>query len=262
MRFSSRGSGGPLGVARRLASFSSLGPLAAVALGVGLVRRNKRAGVNFLTRFWPGTVLALNGVKLNVAGAEHLTERRPAVFLFNFRSNVDVFLVAALVKDNWTGVATKEMGSSRVFGQLGKLLDVAFVDRENPGTAAALRPLAGAAGKGLSLLIAPEGTRLDTELVGPFKRRPFLIAMAAGLPIVPIVIRNSELVAGRNTAKLNPGTVDIAVLPPVSVAGWTPLNLRQRIAQVRTAYLETLADWPGVADPSAPHTLPDADAAV
>jgi putative phosphoserine phosphatase/1-acylglycerol-3-phosphate O-acyltransferase len=68
--------------------------------------------------------------------------------------------------------------------------------------------------------------------------------MAAGLPVVPIVIRNSESVAGRHTAKLNPGTVDIAVLPPVSVAGWTLLNLRERIAQVRTAYLETLAEWP------------------
>ncbi|WP_187366305.1 HAD-IB family hydrolase [Trebonia kvetii] len=243
MRFRSRGSGGPLGVARRLASVSSLGPLAAVALGVGLARRNKRAGINFLTRFWPGTVLALNGVRLNVTGAEHLTER-PAVFLFNFRSNVDVFLVAALVKDNWTGIATKEMGSSHVFGQLGRLLDVAFVDREHPGTAAALRPLEAAARKGLSILIAPEGTRLDTESVGPFKRGAFLIAMAAGLPVVPIVIRNSESVAGRNTAKLNPGTVDIAVLPPVSVAGWTPRNMRERIAQVRTAYLETLAEWP------------------
>ena len=154
-----------------------------------------------------------------------------------------MFLVAALVKDNWTGVATREMASSRVFGQLGKLLDVAFVDRDHPGTAAALRPLE-AARKGLSILIAPEGTRLDTQSVGPFKKRAFLIAMAAGLPVVPVVIRNSELVAGRNTAKLNPGTVDIAVLPPVSVAGWTLLNLRERIAQVRTAYLETLAEWP------------------
>jgi putative phosphoserine phosphatase/1-acylglycerol-3-phosphate O-acyltransferase len=96
----------------------------------------------------------------------------------------------------------------------------------------------------LSILIAPEGTRLDTRSVGPFKRRAFLIAMATGLPIVPIVIRNSESVAGRHAAKLNPGTVDIAVLPPVSVAGWTPRNLRERIAQVRTAYLETLAEWP------------------
>jgi putative phosphoserine phosphatase/1-acylglycerol-3-phosphate O-acyltransferase len=244
LRFRSRGGGGPVGLARRLASVGSLGPLAVAALGVGLAHRNRRAGVNFLTRFWPGTVLALSGVKLNVTGAEHLTERRPAVFLFNFRSNADVFLVAALVKDNWTGIATKEMQSSRVFGQLGKLLDVAFVDREHPGTGAALRPLEAAARKGLSILIAPEGNRLDTESVGPFKKRAFLIAMAAGLPIVPIVIRNSESVAGRNSAKLNPGTVDIAVLPPVSVAGWTLRNLRERIAQVRTAYLETLAEWP------------------
>ena len=75
-----------------------------------------------------------------MAGAEHLTERRPAVFLFNFRSNVDVFLVAALVKDNWTGVATKELMSGHVFGQLGKLLDVAFVDRDHPGTATPQAP--------------------------------------------------------------------------------------------------------------------------
>jgi putative phosphoserine phosphatase / 1-acylglycerol-3-phosphate O-acyltransferase len=245
MRFSSRGSGGALGVARRLASASSLGPLAAAALAVGLVRRNKRAGVNFLTRFWPGTVLALSGVKLNVTGAEHLTERRPAVFVFNLRSNFDVFIVAALVKDNWTGVATKELQSSRVFGQLGKLLDVVFVDREEQGPAvAALKPLMAAARKGMSILIAPEGTRLDTRSVGPFKRRAFLIAMATGLPIIPIVIRNSESVAGRNAVRLNPGTVDIAVLPPVSVETWTLRNLRERIEQVRTAYLETLAEWP------------------
>jgi 1-acyl-sn-glycerol-3-phosphate acyltransferase len=132
-----------------------------------------------------------------------------------------------------------------VFGQLGKLLDAAFVDREDPGTAAAaLRPLEVAARKGLSILIAPEGTRLDTRSVGPFKRRAFLVAMATGLPIVPIVIRNSESVAGRNAAKLNPGTVDIAVLPPVSVENWTLRNLRERIEQIRTAYLETLAEWP------------------
>ncbi|HEY0936006.1 MAG TPA: HAD-IB family hydrolase [Trebonia sp.] len=244
MRFRSRGGGGPLGLVRRLASVGSLAPLGAAALGVGLARRNKRAGINFLTHFWPGTVLALSGVRLNVAGAEHLNERRPAVFLYNFRSNIDVFLVAALVKDNWTGVATKDLLSSHVFGQLGKLVDVAFVDREHPGTGAVLKPLKAAAGKGLSILIAPEGARLDTQSVGPFKKRAFLIAMATGLPIVPVVIRNSESVAGRSAARLNPGTVDIAVLPPVSVEGWTRQNLRERIEQVRAAYVETLADWP------------------
>ena len=246
LRYRSRGSGGLSGTARRLASVSSIGPLGAVALGIGLVRLNKRAAVNFLTRAWPGTVLALNGVKLNVTGAEHLTERRPAVFLFNRRSNADVFLVAALVRDNWTGATPGEVPSSRVFGQLGRLLGVTFVDRGHPATAgtAPRRPLEAAASRGLSILIAPEGSRSGIRAVGPFKRKAFLIAMAAGLPVVPVVIRNSELVAGRHSATLHPGTVDIAVLPPVSVAHWTSRNLGDRIARVRADYQRTLAQWP------------------
>jgi putative phosphoserine phosphatase / 1-acylglycerol-3-phosphate O-acyltransferase len=250
LRLSSRGDGGPLGQVRSLAALSSLGPLAAGALGIGMLARDKRTGVNFLTRFWPETVLALSGVKLNVTGAEHLTARRPAVFLFNHRNNFDVFMVAALVKDNWTGVAKKELESNPLVGPLGKLMDAAFIDRADTASAVAgLAPIEEAARKGLSILVAPEGTRLDTQTVGPFKKGAFRIAMATGLPVVPIVIRNSDSVAGRNSATLRPGTVDIAVLPPVSVQDWTVQDLPERIEQVRARYLAMLADWPdGVSD--------------
>jgi putative phosphoserine phosphatase / 1-acylglycerol-3-phosphate O-acyltransferase len=249
LRFHSRGSGGPLGRARNLAALGSLGPVAAGALSIGVLTRNKRAGVNFLTRFWPETVLTLNGVKLNVLGAENLTARRPAVFLFNHRNNFDVFMVAALVKDNWTGVAKKELASNPLVGTLGRLLDAAFIDRDDPAAAvAALKPVEEAARKGLSIIVAPEGTRLDIAGVGPFKKGAFRIAMATGLPVIPIVIRNSDSVAGRNATTLNPGTVDIAVLPPVSVADWTVANLADKIEQVRGNYLELLADWPATLD--------------
>jgi putative phosphoserine phosphatase / 1-acylglycerol-3-phosphate O-acyltransferase len=251
VRLHSRGSGGPLGQVRNLAALGSLGPAAAGALGVGLLTRNKRAGVNFLTRYWPETVLALNGVKLNVIGAENLTAQRPAVFLFNHRNNFDVFMVAALVKDNWTGVAKKELARNPVAGTIGRLLDAAFIDRDDPEAAiAALKPVEEAARKGLSIIIAPEGTRLDIAGVGPFKKGAFRIAMATGLPVVPIVIRNADSVAGRNASTLHPGTVDIAVLPPVSVADWTVANLRDKIEQIRGNYLELLANWPDSLDGS------------
>ena len=252
LRLHSRGSGGPLGRVRNLAALGSLGPVAAGALGVGVLTRNKRAGVNFLTRFWPETVLALNGVKLNVIGAENLTAQRPAVFLFNHRNNFDVFMVAALVKDNWTGVAKKELASNPLVGTLGRLLDAAFIDRSDTAVAvAALKPVEDAARKGLSILVAPEGTRREGAgplEVGPFKKGAFRIAMATGLPVVPIVIRNSDSVAGRNATTLHPGTVDIAVLPPVSVADWTVANLGDKIEQIRGDYLELLADWPATLD--------------
>jgi putative phosphoserine phosphatase / 1-acylglycerol-3-phosphate O-acyltransferase len=245
-RFHSRGSDSPLAQARTLASVGSLGPFAAGALGIGLLTRSKRTGVNFLTRYWPETVLALNGVRLNVTGAAHLAAPRPAVFLFNHRNNFDVFMVAALVRDDWTGVAKIELERNPLIGPIGKLMDAAFIDRSD--SAAAVAALAGvqeAARKGLSIIIAPEGTRMDNPgTVGPFKKGAFRIAMATGLPIVPIVIRNSDSVAGRNAYRLNPGTVDIAVLAPIDVGSWTREDLAERIGQVRERYLETLACWP------------------
>jgi putative phosphoserine phosphatase / 1-acylglycerol-3-phosphate O-acyltransferase len=68
--------------------------------------------------------------------------------------------------------------------------------------------------------------------------------MAAGIPIVPIVIRNAEFVAARNSATINPGTVDVAVFPPISVQDWTVDALDERIAEVRQLYLDALANWP------------------
>src|SRR6266702_4582556 len=245
LRFGSRGGGGPLGRVRNLAAIGSLGPVAAGALSLGVLRRNKRIGVNFLTRYWPQVLLELNGVKLNVTGEENLTAQRPAVFLFNHRNNFVVFVVAALVKDNWTGIAKKELESNPLVGPLGKLLDAAFIDRADTASAvAALKPIEEAARKGLSIVVAPEGTRMDTRSVGPFKKGAFRIAMAAGLPIVPIVIRNSESVAGRNSTTLHPGTVDVAVLPPGSTADWTLENLGERIEQIRACYVARLSDWP------------------
>ncbi len=245
LRFSSRGGGGPLGRVRSLAAIGSLGPVATGALGIGLLARNRRTGVNFLTRYWPETVLALSGVKLNVLGEENLTAQRPAVFTFNHRNNFDVFIVAALVRDNWTGIAKKELETNPLIGPLGKLMDAAFIDRADTASAvAALRPIEEAARKGLSIVVAPEGTRLDTQSVGPFKKGAFRIAMATGLPVVPVVIRNADSVAGRNSTTLNPGTVDVAVLPPVSTADWTTENLRERIEEIRGRYVDLLAGWP------------------
>jgi putative phosphoserine phosphatase/1-acylglycerol-3-phosphate O-acyltransferase len=68
--------------------------------------------------------------------------------------------------------------------------------------------------------------------------------MAAGIPIVPIVIRNAEIIAARNSTTMNPGTVDVAVFPPIPVSDWTIDTLPDRIAEVRQLYLDTLADWP------------------
>src|ERR1700758_839495 len=245
LQFTSRGGGGIGSQLRTLAGFGSLVPVAAGAVGIGLLTRSRRRGVNFFTSTWSQLLLAASGVHLNVIGAENLTAERPAVFIFNHRNQADPVISGALVRDNWVGVGKKELANDPVMGTLGKLLDTAFIDRDDAAAAVeTLHQVEERAQKGLSIVMAPEGTRLDTTSVGPFKKGAFRIAMTVGIPIVPIVIRNAESVAARDSMTMNPGTVDVAVFPPISVKDWTLDTLPDRIAEVRQLYVDTLADWP------------------
>ena len=245
LEFKSRGRGGLLGQVRSLLGVGSVVPAAYSAVGWGLLTGSKRRGINVFTTAFPQMLLAINGVDLNVVGDENLKKKRPAVFIFNHRNNFDPVIVGALVKDNWTGVGKKELQNDPVMGTLGKLVDTVFIDREDPKAAVeSLKQAEELAKKGLSVVIAPEGTRLDTRSVGPFKKGPFRLAMSAGVPIVPIVIRNAEVVSARDSSTLHPGTVDIVVYPPISLDDWTLDELPERIAEVRQLYVDTLENWP------------------
>jgi putative phosphoserine phosphatase/1-acylglycerol-3-phosphate O-acyltransferase len=252
LEFNSRGRGGLLGRARNLVAASTVLPAAYGAVGWGLLTRNRRRGVNLFTSAFPQLLLGINGVKLNVVGEDNLTQQRPAVFIFNHRNNVDPVIVGAMVKHDWTGVGKKELQKDPVVGTLGKLVDTVFIDRDDKQAAvASLKEAEELAKKGLSVVIAPEGTRMDTKTVGAFKKGPFRLAMSAGVPIVPIVIRNAESISARDSSTLHPGTVDIVVYPPLSVEDWTLDDLSDRIAQVRQLYIDTLTHWPGDEVPAA-----------
>jgi putative phosphoserine phosphatase/1-acylglycerol-3-phosphate O-acyltransferase len=220
-------------------------PIGAAGVLSALVKRNKFEVVNVAAARWLDLVFRLNRVELNVTGRDNLWAQRPAVFIFNHRNNFDPFIVARLVERDFTGVAKKELERDPIIGTFGRLVDVAFVDRANSAAAvASLEPVQDLARKGISVIVAPEGTRLDTTEVGTFKKGAFRIAMAAGIPIVPIVIRNAELIASIDASTMNPGTVDVAVLPPVSLEEWTVGDLDERIGSIRRIYLDTLHDWP------------------
>jgi putative phosphoserine phosphatase/1-acylglycerol-3-phosphate O-acyltransferase len=245
LRFTSRSGGGITAQLRALAGVGSVVPVAAGALGIGLLTGSRRRGVNFFTATWSQLLLTASGVELNILGEENLTAQRPAVFIFNHRNQADPVIVGALIRDNWVAVGKKELENDPIMGTLGKVLDSVFIDRDNPTAAVeSLHQVEERARQGLSIMIAPEGTRLDTTSVGPFKKGPFRMAMAVGIPVVPIVIRNAEIIASRNSTTMNPGTVDVAVFPPISVSDWTVETLSDRIADVRQLYVDTLADWP------------------
>jgi putative phosphoserine phosphatase/1-acylglycerol-3-phosphate O-acyltransferase len=230
---------------KQLASGAALVAATTGGVAVGLLRRDRQAGVNFAAPRWLSTLFLINGVKLEVVGRDNLTAQRPAVFVFNHRNNFDALLAASLVERDFAAVVDKELAIDPISRALGSLADTTFVDWDDPTSKAdALSRIEDAARQGRSILIAPEGARVDTMTVGPFDQDAFRIAVTAGIPIVPIVIRNAEQIAGRNSPAMVAGIVDVAVLKPIPVETWSLDTIDEHVSEVRHQFIETLADWP------------------
>jgi HAD superfamily hydrolase (TIGR01490 family) len=245
-RFAARGRPGLGGVARTAALYGGMLWGMGAGMTIGLLNGSRRKGLDMATGLSADIGLGLGGIDVDVQGAEHLFSHRPAVFIFNHQSQLDVPLLCKLLRGGFTGVAKQEVRRQPVWGQLFAMADVAFVERGN--TAQAKRALAPAVHRlreGTSLVIAPEGTRSYTPRLGRFKKGAFHVAMQAEVPVVPIVLRNAGAAMWRGSKTIRPATVDVAVHPPIDVTEWKVAELDERVAEVRQLYLDTLDRWPG-----------------
>jgi putative phosphoserine phosphatase/1-acylglycerol-3-phosphate O-acyltransferase len=235
----------PVTVARTAASMAGLGIGVGAGLAAGLLNQDRRTALTVAAAVASELSLAAAGVKIDVIGQENLWSHRPAVFLFNHQSQLDVPVLGSLLRRDFTAVAKKELATDPVFAPMGWLADVAYVDRTDGRKAReALAPAVDALRSGTSLVIAPEGTRSPTPKLLPFKKGAFHLALQAKVPIVPIVIRNAGEIMAPRGVLISSGTVDVAVLDPIDTSRWTLKTLGTKVDQVRQRYLDTLADWP------------------
>jgi putative phosphoserine phosphatase/1-acylglycerol-3-phosphate O-acyltransferase len=233
------------------AALNTAGAVAALNIGlgaglaVGLLRGDRRLGHELATSLGFPSFLATAGVRVDVVGEHNLWAQRPAVFVMNHQSGLDAMIAAALLRHGFSALGKQEAKYSPATFLAGQTLDQVFVDRDDPEKGrAAQEQLAERLRSGLSLLVAPEGTRSDTGELGPFKTGAFHVARTEGVPIVPIVLRNAyELMPGKSLL-IRPGVVDVAVLEPIPTAGWTVETVRDDVAAVRKQFVETLKNWP------------------
>ncbi|HYT38448.1 MAG TPA: HAD-IB family hydrolase, partial [Acidimicrobiia bacterium] len=244
-RFEPRGRPGIVPVVRTAAALGGIAATLGVGLGLGVLNRSRRTAMNLVATVGPEVTMGLAGVELAVAGEEHLWSARPAVFVFNHQSSFDVIVIARLLRRDFTAVAKAELAHDPRFAPLAALAGVAFVERGNRSQSrAALAPVVEKLRSGISLAMAPEGTRSATPTVGPFKKGAFHIAVEAQVPVVPVVIRNAGEIMWRASLVARPGTVDVVVLPPVLTTGLGSDDVDDLSDRVRTQFVDTMADWP------------------
>lgn len=240
-RFSSRGVPGVKEFVRTGLVYGAFFSAALQILPTWLLNQSRREAVNLAVTSWGEFGSALAGIKIKIQGENHLWEQRPAVFLFNHQSAIDVLIIAKLLRRDFTAIAKQEIATNPLVGPVFRVADTVFVDRKNHAKAIeALKPVVQTLKGGLSVAIAPEGTRSAGDRLGVFKKGPFHIAMQAGVPVIPIVIHNATDVLPKGGFFIRPSPVHVDVLPPVYTDRWLAATVEQHVADVRALFLEAL----------------------
>lgn len=236
----------PMALARTTALFGGFATAVGAGAVAGVLTQDSRGGMDLATSLFGRVGGQFGNIRIDVIGGQHTT-RRPAVFFINHQSTlIDALVTSNVVQRGFTVVAKAEVKRIPVLGQLLTLADVAFVDRANTSKAiSAMQPAVDKLRKGVSIVMSPEGTRSLSPRIGGFKKGGFHLARDAGVPIVPIVIRNAGEIMWRNARVVQEGTIEVVVHEPVPTAKWTKADLDEWVPRMRQLYIDTLDDWPG-----------------
>jgi 1-acyl-sn-glycerol-3-phosphate acyltransferase len=184
-------------------------------------------------RWWAKSLLRAGGVKVVLHDAHRASPENPHVFVSNHVSWFDVLALAAELP-RYNFVAKAEIFRVPVFGRGAKAVGTIPIQRENRKAAfAAYEEAARRIRNGDSVVVFPEGTRGTTYALRPFKKGPFVLAIASQAPIVPTVVYGTIEVLPRGSFWARAGTVHVHFLEPVPTAG---LNYDDRDALANTVY--------------------------
>lgn len=194
---------------------------------------------------WAKSSCWFSGVKVVVVGLEKIPSGS-CLFLFNHVSFVDIFVMSAVLPSFRFG-AKIELFSLPFFGAAMRSAGVLPITRENRQAVLEVYKEAVMRAKmGERFALAPEGTRQTEEgKLGPFKSGPFLFALDAQIPLVPVVIKGAGFVLPKGSFFVNLGawrsTVCLEIQDPISTEGFSKEARNHLKAQAREAFLKALA---------------------
>lgn len=161
--------------------------------------------------------LRLSGVRVRVRGSEFLDPKQTYVFISNHRSYLDTATLFLYTGRRIGLLAKKELLKVPILGYGMGFVNVLAIDRSNRQRALQTTQVAtDRIRSGISFGVFAEGTRAKPGELLPFKKGAFYMAAQACVPIVPVAIKNTDILMGKGTGVAQPGVIEIIFLPPVS----------------------------------------------
>jgi 1-acyl-sn-glycerol-3-phosphate acyltransferase len=166
-------------------------------------------------RAWSWLILKTTGVQVAVQGLDRLTPGRTYIFVANHQSHYDTPVIFSSLPFQLRIIAKESLARFPVLGWHLKRGGHLFVDRRHPDRSGILKRWGALVSEGLSLIIYAEGTRSANGHVARFKAGSFLLAIQAGLPIVPLAVIGTRRIMPKGRLRTEPAQVTLVVHDPI-----------------------------------------------
>jgi 1-acyl-sn-glycerol-3-phosphate acyltransferase len=183
-------------------------------------------------RTWAWLIVKTTGVRVRVAGLEHVDPSRSYVVAANHQSIYDIPILFTVLPLQLRIVAKDSLGRIPFLGWHLQRTGHLLIDRKHPG-AGILKRMAALVHAARSLIVFPEGTRSADGRVGRFKGGIFLLAIDSSLPVLPISVARSRFVMAKGRLMVCPEEVAVTVHAPMATTGISREQAREFAEQVR-----------------------------
>ena len=161
------------------------------------------------------------GVRVRVAGAERIPPGT-CLFVANHTSTADAPAVVGAIPRRIAILLKKSLFGYPIAGQAFRLAHFIPVDRSDHESAiASLEKAIEALRDGQSFLIYPEGTRSPDGRLQEFKKGAVVMAIKAGVPIVPVACSGAQRVMEKRSLEIHPGEILVEFLAPIDASQFT-----------------------------------------
>ena len=195
-------------------------------------------------RLFSRAMLWAGGTPVRIIGQENIDRQRPQVIASNHQSMYDVWALAAVIPVRYHFVAKKEIRKIPIFGYASEAAGHVFIDRGH--RLSAVESLKVAARRILeensTAVVFPEGTRSLTGDLQNFKKGPFIMAIEAGVPIVPAVVDGTFEILPKRGFRLSPQPITVKFGTPVDTRKFSHDDRDALIVRVRSQMADMLAE--------------------
>lgn len=196
-----------------------------------------------ISRAWAKQLLWSAGVEVRVNGMEHIPLETPVVYVSNHQSWFDILAIEAMLPGTVRFVSKKELAKIPVLGAAMRRAGHIFIDRQNRAKAlGAYEEAAVVVRERMSAVVFAEGTRSRTGDLLPFKKGPFVFAIAARVPLVPLYCAGTFEILPKGSIRVRPKPVTIHVGEPIPTEGLDYEDRQDLMERARTVIVRMRAE--------------------